>query len=248
VETSPAGRFAVLIPVYNHAAQIAAVVSRARVLGLPVCVIDDGSTDETAARLEGIAGVTVLRHGTNRGKGAAILTGFDALAGRADWAVTLDADGQHDPDDIPGMIRAIPAGSRPIVVGRREGMIGADVPWTSRFGRKFSNFWVRAAGGPVLSDTQSGLRIYPLPEAARLPVRARRFQFEVEILVRARWRGIPVIEAPVGVSYTPGMKRVSHFRPFVDFCRNAETFTRLIFLRVLRLPGRGGPRPTPDKE
>ncbi len=248
METSPAGRFAVLIPVYNHAAQIAAVVSRARVLGLPVCVIDDGSTDETAARLEGIAGVTVLRHGTNRGKGAAILTGFDALAGRADWAVTLDADGQHDPDDIPGMIRAIPAGSRPIVVGRREGMIGADVPWTSRFGRKFSNFWVRAAGGPVLSDTQSGLRIYPLPEAARLPVRARRFQFEVEILVRARWRGIPVIEAPVGVSYTPGMKRVSHFRPFVDFCRNAETFTRLIFLRVLRLPGRGGPRPTPDKE
>ncbi|HPB69494.1 MAG TPA: glycosyltransferase family 2 protein, partial [Syntrophales bacterium] len=213
----------------------------------PVCVIDDGSTDATAARLEEIVGVAVLRHETNRGKGAAILTGFDALAGRADWAVTLDADGQHDPNDIPGMIRAIPAGSRPIVVGRREGMIGADVPWTSRFGRKFSNFWVRAAGGPVLSDTQSGLRIYPLPEAARLGVRARRFQFEVEILVRAHWRGIPVIEAPVGVSYTPGMKRVSHFRPFVDFCRNAETFGRLIALRILRFPGRGGPRPTSDE-
>ncbi|HQN26258.1 MAG: glycosyltransferase family 2 protein [Syntrophales bacterium] len=247
METSPDGRFTILIPAYNHAAQIAAVVARARSLGLPVCVIDDGSTDATAARLEEIVGVAVLRHETNRGKGAAILTGFDALAGRADWAVTLDADGQHDPNDIPGMIRAIPAGSRPIVVGRREGMIGADVPWTSRFGRKFSNFWVRAAGGPVLSDTQSGLRIYPLPEAARLGVRARRFQFEVEILVRAHWRGIPVIEAPVGVSYTPGMKRVSHFRPFVDFCRNAETFGRLIALRILRFPGRGGPRPTSDE-
>jgi len=248
VETSPAGRFAILIPVYNHAAQIAAVVARARALGLPVSVIDDGSTDATPARLKEIAGVTVLRHETNQGKGAAIRTGFDALDGRADWAVTLDADGQHDPGDVPGMIRAIPPGGRPIVVGRREGMIGDDVPWTSRFGRKFSNFWVRAAGGPVLSDTQSGLRIYPLPEAARLPVRARRFQFEVEILVRARWRGIPVIEAPVGVSYTPGMKRVSHFRPFVDFCRNAETFGRLIALRILRFPWREGPRPTPDKE
>ena len=185
----------------------------------------------------------MLRHETNRGKGAAIRTGFAALAGKADWAVTLDADGQHDPNDIPGMIRAIPAGSRPIVVGRREGMTGADVPWTSRFGRKFSNFWVRAAGGPPLSDSQSGLRIYPLPEAARLPVRSRRFQFEVEILVRARWRGIPVIEAPVGVSYAPGMKRISHFRPFIDFCRNTETFSRLIVQRMLRVPGRGGPRP-----
>ena len=146
----------------------------------------------------------MIRHEENRGKGAALLTGFAALAGKADWAVTLDADGQHDPGDIPGLIRAIPAGTRPIVIGRREGMVGADVPWTSRFGRKFSNFWVRCAGGPSLTDTQSGMRIYPLPEAAGLGVRARRFQFEVEILVRARWAGIPVVEAPVGVSYTPG--------------------------------------------
>jgi hypothetical protein len=112
-------------------------------------------------------------------------------------------------------------------------MTGEDVPWTSRFGRGFSNFWVRMAGGPVLSDTQSGMRIYPLPEAANLGVRARRFQFEVEILVRARRAGIPVVETPVRVSYTPGMKRVSHFRPFVDFCRNSATFTRLIFQRIV---------------
>ena len=243
MESRPAGRFAVLIPVYNHAEQVVSVAARARALGLPVWVVDDGSTDATSVRLQEAEGITVLRHETNRGKGAAIRTGFAALAGVADWAVTLDADGQHDPNDIPGMIRAIPAGLRPIVVGRREGMVGADVPWTSRFGRKFSNFWVRVAGGPPLSDTQSGLRIYPLPEAARLPVRASRFQFEVEILVRARWGGIPVIEAPVGVSYAPGRKRVSHFRPFVDFCRNSETFSRLIVLRMWRFPGRGGPRP-----
>jgi glycosyltransferase involved in cell wall biosynthesis len=230
-----AGRFAILIPVYNHAEGIGPVVERARVMGLPICVVDDGSTDGTVARLEKVDGITVIRHGENRGKGAALLSGFAALAGKADWAVTLDADGQHDPADVPGLIRAIPAGLRPIVIGRREGMVGEDVPWTSRFGRGFSNFWVRCAGGPKLSDTQSGMRIYPLPEAAGLWVTARRFQYEVEVLVRARWAGIPVIEAPVGVSYTPGMKRISHFRPLVDFCRNSETFTRLIFLRIMRL-------------
>jgi len=247
-----AGRFAVLIPVYNHAAGIVSVIERVLALNLPVWVVDDGSTDGTAEGLVRFGEVTVLRHEENRGKGEAILTGFSAMAGNVDWAVTLDADGQHDPADVPVLIRAIPAGKRPIVIGRREGMIGDDVPWTSRFGRKFSNFWVRAAGGPVLSDTQSGLRIYPLPEAMRLGVRARRFQFEVEILVRARWQGIPIVEAPVHVSYTtPGMKRISHFRPFVDFCRNSGTFSRLIFLRIIILlfgdrfkicPQKGGTR------
>ena len=231
---NPNDRFAILIPVYNHAEGIVSVVERTRPVALPIWVVDDGSTDGTTTRLQSIAGITVLHHEKNLGKGAAILTGFEALQGTADWAITLDADGQHDPQDIPGLIRAIPQGLRPIVVGIREGMSGADVPWTSRFGRKFSNFWVRAAGGPVLSDTQSGMRIYPLPEAIRLGVAARRFQFEVEILVRARWQGIPVLEAPIGVSYAPGGRRVSHFRPFVDFCRNTGTFSRLIFLRIMR--------------
>ncbi len=227
-------RFAILIPAYNHAAGVGPVIERARALGLPIWVVDDGSTDGTAAVLAGIGGIDLIRHERNLGKGAALLTGFAALAGTADWAVTLDADGQHDPADCPGLIAAIPAGVRPIVIGRREGMVGADVPWTSRFGRGFSNFWVRCAGGPSLADTQSGMRIYPLPEAAGLGVRARRFQFEVEVLVRARWAGIPVVEAPVGVSYRPGMRRISHFRPFVDFCRNSATFTRLIWLRFFR--------------
>ena len=238
---TPAGRFAVLIPVYNHAGGVVSVIERALALDFPVWVVDDGSTDGTAAGLARIGGITVLRHGKNRGKGAALLTGFEAMAGKADWAVTLDADGQHDPADVSGLIRTIPPGLRPIVIGRREGMVGEDVPWTSRFGRKFSNFWVRAAGGPILCDTQSGMRIYPLPEALGLGVRARRFQFEVEILVRARWQGIPIVEAPVHVSYTPGMKRISHFRPFVDFCRNSGTFSRLIFLRIIRwLTGKRG--------
>jgi glycosyltransferase involved in cell wall biosynthesis len=235
----PAPNAAVVIPVYNHEQMVADVVRRALALGLPVWVVDDGSTDRTQERIRGIDGIRILRHRSNRGKGAALLTGFAAAAGVADWAITLDADGQHDPPDARKLIAAIPAAGRPIIVGRREGMLAADVPWTSRFGREFSNFWVRASGGPAVSDSQSGFRAYPLPECLHLGVRARRFQFEVEVLVQARRRGMPVIEVPVGVSYTPGTRRISHFHPFYDFLRNTGLFSRLIVQRILCPPSRG---------
>ncbi|MCX5897685.1 MAG: DUF2062 domain-containing protein, partial [Proteobacteria bacterium] len=91
-------------------------------------------------------------------------------------------------------------------------------------------------GGPAVSDTQSGMRLYPLPEMLDLPVRARRFQFEVEVLVKACWYGIPVLEAPIRVSYAPKNERISHYRGFVDFMRNSLTFTRLIFGRLFIAP------------
>jgi len=234
-------RAAVVIPVFNHEQMVADVVRRALELGLPLFVVDDGSTDRTAERLRGIAGARVLTHRANRGKGAALLTGFAAAAaGGADWAITLDADGQHDPRDARVLLAAIPAAGRGIVIGRREGMLGADVPWTSRFGREFSNFWVRVSGGPAVRDSQSGFRAYPLPECLQLGVLARRFQFEVEVLVKAQWRGMPVVEVPVGVSYTPGTRRISHFHPFRDFLRNTGLFSRLITQRILGLrPNRG---------
>jgi len=221
--------------VYNHAAAVVQVVKQVQALGYPVFVVDDGSTDETAQRLAEIKDIHLLRHETNQGKGAAILTGFMAATGVADYAITLDADGQHYPEDALTLMEAIPSKKRPIVVGAREGMtadLGAHIPWTSRFGRKFSNFWVRISGGPRLSDSQSGMRIYPLPESLSLHTQARRFQFEVEILVQAHKKGIPVIEAPIRVLYNPDGSRISHFRPFVDFLRNSKTFTRLIFTRI----------------
>ena len=225
-------RVAVVLPVYNHAARVREVVGRALGLGLPVFVVDDGSTDESAAILATVDGVTLLRHAENRGKGAALLTGFAAAAEVADWAVTRDADGQHEPLQARRLIQAVAPGERPIVLGHREGMAGRHTPWTSRFGRGFSNFWVWCAGGPRVSDSQSGFRLYPLPEAQHLGTRARRFQFEVEVLILARWKGIPVRSASVAVEYAPRGVRVSHFRPFVDFCRNSETFCRMIFRRI----------------
>jgi glycosyltransferase involved in cell wall biosynthesis len=237
--SASASNVAVVIPAYNHGNTIGDVVRRTAAFGFPVIVVNDGSTDNTTAvlaSLTGVTGVTVLTHRCNRGKGAALMSGMAQAAPMADWAVTLDADGQHRPADMQRLLNCIPLGLRPIVVGCRRGMQAA--PWTSRFGRGFSNFWVRMAGGPRVSDTQSGFRVYPLPETLSIDVKARRYQYEIEVLVKAVWQGIPVLEAPVGVTYGGGFTRISHFHPFFDFLRNTGVFSRLITHRVTRgLPG-----------
>jgi glycosyltransferase involved in cell wall biosynthesis len=229
-------RAAVIIPVYNHERKVAEVIRKAMCLFLPIYVVDDGSTDATYEQIKDIPEITILRHKKNLGKGAALMTGFAAAAHTAEWAITLDADGQHNPNDAWNLFSVVENGQRPIVVGYRKGMGGQHVPLASRFGRGFSNFWVWVSGGPVLRDTQSGFRLYPLPEVLYIPADGQRFQYEVEILARARWKGVPVLEAPVGVVYAPRKERVSHYRGFVDFFRNAATFSRLIALRWFVLP------------
>jgi glycosyltransferase involved in cell wall biosynthesis len=216
------------------------VVEKCLKLRLPVIVVDDGSTDSTPDVLASLSGVTVIRHKENQGKGAALLTGFAAALRVADWAITIDADGQHDPEDILSLVSLIwaaPEGQRPLVIGRREGMGHGNVPWTSRWGRGFANFWVWTSCGRWLSDSQSGFRVYPLPETLHLGTKARRYQFEVEVLVRAVWSQIPIIEVPVHAIYGPPGERVSHFRPWLDFWRNTQTFARLVATRVL-IPSR----------
>jgi len=223
-------RFAVVIPVYNHGATVAAVVRKAMQLHFPVIVVDDGSTDASYDNVKGIQGVLVRRHPRNLGKGAALITGMAEAAKIAHWAICLDADGQHDADDMVHLVGAIPIGQRPIILGHRKGMGAA--PWTSRFGRGFSNFWVWVSSGVRLSDSQSGFRIYPLPEVLELDVRAGKYQFELEVLAKAAWQAIPIIEAPISVSYSPDGRRISHFDPWRDFVRNTQTFSRLIVRRI----------------
>lgn len=228
-------RPAIIIPVYNHGRQVGEVIRKALLLGYPVFVVDDGSTDGTGGVLKEIDGITVLCHLSNQGKGAAILTGCRAaLANGCDFALTIDGDGQHDPLEAGALLAVVRDGERCLVIGRRLGMAGAaNVPWTSTFGRGFSNFWVWAAGGPLVADSQSGFRLYPIPELLQLGVRARRYQFEVEVLVRARRCGISIREAAISVVYQEKGLRVSHFRPWRDFLRNSATFSRLIIARML---------------
>ncbi len=224
-------RFAFVIPVYNHERDVVQVIQKSLVYHIPVIVVNDGSSDGTSRALEELSGFTLINHPVNRGKGAALISGFQEAQKVADWAITIDADGQHDPDDARNLMESAAEGGRSIVVGRRKGMSGQNVPWTSRFGRGFSNFWVFVSGGQRIADSQSGFRLYPLPECLNLSVKSRRFQFEVEILVKAGWKHIPVKEVAVNSVYRPGKERISHFRPFVDFVRNSTTFTRLIFQR-----------------
>ncbi len=226
------GGFAFVIPVYNHEKMISHVIEKAQTQGIPVIVVNDGSTDSTPEMIARYDGITAIHHEENLGKGAALLTGFREAAKSADWAITIDGDGQHDSDDAVNLVRAVTPGTRPFVLGARQGMTGEDVPWTSSFGRKFSNFWVLASGGPALADTQTGFRIYPLPETLNLKVKSRRFQFEVEVLARANWKGFRFAEAPISVDYKAGGERVSHFKPFIDFMRNSRTFMGLIFMRI----------------
>jgi glycosyltransferase involved in cell wall biosynthesis len=231
--------FAFVIPVYNHARNVGQVVAAVVASGAPVFVVDDGSTDGSGEAAAAVAGARLLRHEVNRGKGAAILTGLAAAqASGARFAITVDADGQHRPDEARRLLAGLwPAdGDRPeraLVLGVRTGMDQATVPWTSRMGRGFSGFWVWTAGGPRVADSQSGFRVYPVAETLALPTRARRFEFEVEVLVQAHRAGLPIREVAVSVAYDPPGGRVSHFRPWRDFGRNSATFARLLVGRFM---------------
>ncbi len=228
-------RLLVLIPLYNHAAAVRGVVEACLAVHPEVLVVDDGSNDGGAATLAGLP-VRILRHPVNRGKGAAILTAA-AEARRLGMThlATIDADGQHDPADLPKLLAVLAAKPLAIVVGTRD-FSAANVPGSSKFGRRFSNFWLRLQTGSTLGDTQSGFRIYPLEVLEGLPLRDRHYSFEVEVLVKASWAGIPLREAPISVHYPPAGERISHFRGFRDNLRLTLLNTRLTARSILPWP------------
>ena len=219
----------IVIPVYNNPETINAVVTDALATGAYVIVVDDGSVPEVCLecasdRLE------LLRHGTNRGKGEAILSGGTRAKALGFGAFfVIDADGQHYPSEISRFADANLAEC--IVIGNRR--FGENVPGSSVFGRKFSNFWVRLETGLDLQDTQSGFRSYPVG-VLDLPLKKQRYDFEIEVLVRHVWGGGCVEEVDIAVYYPAPEERVSHFDKFKDNVRLSLLHASLVVRRWFR--------------
>jgi glycosyltransferase involved in cell wall biosynthesis len=223
----PISSVAILIPAYNCAATIGEVVSGARRHVERVLVVDDGSTDATSDAAVA-AGAELLRQPGNTGKGAALRAGLAWLAARgAEQVLTMDGDGQHLADQIPVLLAAVARAPHALVIGARQVDPNLVSPMR-RFGNRFANRWVEIACGLAIPDTQSGFRVYPMPETLALGVASGHFAFETEVLIRAARGGLLVHSVPVQAYYPPPDQRVSHFRPFVDTVRIIAVVLRLI--------------------
>lgn len=233
------------IPVFNHGASVDRV-ARACLAWIPrVVVMDDGSTDlDVATRLAG-SGITVLRHASRRGKGAALRTALAHIAAQGGrWMVTLDADGQHDPADLPRFFAAVTEEPAAVVLGQRD-MQRPETPGSCRVRRAVSNFWLLMETGLSIPDAASGFRAYPVDLIAQLPLRARHFDFDLEVLVRAAWAGLPIRSVPVGARFAADPTRASHFDLGRDHLRMAWLHARLIVRRIAPYPIRRLVAPPP---
>jgi glycosyltransferase involved in cell wall biosynthesis len=211
-------RPAVLIPSYDCAATIGAVVAEARRHVASVLVVDDGSTDGTGERARA-AGAEVLRHGENRGKGAALVSGMRHLAAAGfTHALSMDGDGQHLGAEIPKLLAVARAEPGAIVIGVRT--IGTQaVAAVNLFGNRVANLAVRVASGAPVGDTQSGFRVYPLAAVLALPIDGVRFEYETTVIIHAVRAHVAIRATPVAVYYPPIAERRSHYRKVVDTLR-----------------------------
>lgn len=220
----------VIIPTYNNALSLEQVVNDVLQYTRHVIVVNDGSTDETPQILNSFEGLEVDGYEINQGKGYALRRGFKkAVSLGYDYAISIDSDGQHYADDLPLFLEKLEQHPAAIIIGARN-MDQASVPGKSSFGNKFSTFWYWVETGLKLKDTQSGYRLYPVKLLDSFTFVTKKYEFEIEVLVKAAWGGIEVTEVPVRVFYPSKEERISHFRPFTDFSR--ITILNTIFVLI----------------
>ena len=227
----------VIIPTYNNQKTLQRVVDGVLNYTQNIIIVNDGSTDETSSILQKYPQLTQIHFPENKGKGVALREGFKkAKQLNYTFAITIDSDGQHFPNDIPLFWKALEEEKRDVLLIGSRNMNQDGVPKKSSFGNKFSNFWFWFETGIKLDDTQSGFRLYPLNSIPK-KFFTRKFEFEIEVIVRTSWKSIPVKNIPINILYDPN-ERVSHFRPFHDFSRISVLNTVLVIITLLYIKPR----------
>lgn len=223
----------ILVPTYNNAPMLLEVLESLAEYTHDIIVVNDGSTDATSKILQDWKVGSVIAHEKNKGKGKALQTGFiHAVSLGYEYAITIDSDGQHYASDLKGFLLALEEHPNAIIIGARN-MDRPGIPGKSSFGNKFSNFWFQVETGIKLPDTQSGFRLYPVSKLSKVNYFTNKYEFEIEVLVRAAWKGIEVMCIPIAVYYPPAEERISHFRPFKDFFRISVLNTVLVTIALL---------------
>ena len=232
----------VIVPVYNHEQAIPRVVSKLKVYGLPCILINDGSSSVCSqvltdcARLES-KWITLLNRPQNSGKGAAVIDGFkEAIRLGFTHAIQIDADGQHEFDDIPKFLEASRRNPHAMILGNP--VFDETVPSNRRYGRKFTNLWIWVNTlSFAITDGMCGFRLYPLAAVEQLisktPI-AKRMDFDIDIVVRLYWQDTEVINIPTLVKYP--YDGVSHFKLWRDNLMISKTHARLFFGMLIRIP------------
>jgi glycosyltransferase involved in cell wall biosynthesis len=228
----------VIVPTFNNAGTLAQVLEDVLQFTSNIIVVNDGSTDSTLEVLQAFPIIRSFRFEVNKGKGWALRKGFELARNSGfEYAITIDSDGQHFAKDLPVFLDKLQDHREAIIIGARN-MDQTSIPGKSSFGHKFSNFWFKVETGISAPDTQSGYRLYPLLLLQSIRFVTRKYEFEIEVLVRAAWNGIRIEFVPVSVYYAPKETRISHFRPFKDFSRISVLNTVLVILTFVYIKPR----------
>lgn len=221
----------VIVPTYNNERTLKRVLDGVLEYTHSIIVVNDGSTDSTSEILKNYPQIIQIHLPENKGKGNALAIAFGVAREKGfKNAITIDSDGQHYPDDIPTFIEALKTAEEPVLLIGNRNMNQDGIPKKSSFGNRFSNFWFWFETGIKLEDTQSGYRLYPLTHIPK-KFYTKKFEFEIEVIVRAAWKGVKVKNIPVKVLYDMN-ERVSHFRPFRDFTRISILNTVLVTITL----------------
>jgi glycosyltransferase involved in cell wall biosynthesis len=209
-------RVCVLVPTFSNSGNLRQVLRNIVSYTPQVIVVNDGSTDNTETIVKEFPSIDVVSYSKNWGKGFALRQGFaQAVTLGYNYAIAIDSDGQHYVGDLPKFLTKLQAHPNAIIIGSRN-MDQTSVPGKSSFSNKFSNFWFWVETGFKCNDTQSGYRLYPVKALQQIHFFSKKYEFEMEVIVRGAWHGLEVVEVPVKVFDATKGSHASNFRSFRD--------------------------------